>query len=103
MGYGYIEIFKSVALLFLIFSLPAFIFIKEKIDYSNKINTDSAEILDEFIFLDFNTLKRNKSRLFLIYFLLGPTIFPIIFLLEIFLLYLFPTFHIVLMSFIMLF
>ena len=92
MGYGYIEIFKSVALLFLIFSLPAFIFIKEKIDYSNKINTDSAEILDEFIFLDFNTFERNKSRLFLIYFLLGPTIFPIIFLLEIFLLYLFPTF-----------
>ena len=29
-GYSYIEIFRSVAIMFLIFSLPAFIFIKEK-------------------------------------------------------------------------
>ena len=29
-GYSYIEIFRSVAILFLIFSLPAFIFIEEK-------------------------------------------------------------------------
>ena len=31
-GYSYVEIFRSVAILFLIFSLPAFIFIEEKID-----------------------------------------------------------------------
>ena len=29
-GYSYIEIFRSVAILFMIFSLPAFIFIDEK-------------------------------------------------------------------------
>jgi len=29
-GYSYVEIFRSVAVMFLIFSLPAFIFIKEK-------------------------------------------------------------------------
>ena len=29
-GYSYVEIFRSVAIMFLIFSLPAFIFIKEK-------------------------------------------------------------------------
>ena len=40
MGYSYIEIFKSVAILFLFFSLPAFIFIEEKItsDIKIKIN-----------------------------------------------------------------
>ncbi len=37
MGYSYIEIFKSVAILFLLFSLPAFIFIEEKITSNKKI------------------------------------------------------------------
>ena len=37
-GYSYVEIFRSVAVMFLIFSLPAFIFIKEK-KVSNKKST----------------------------------------------------------------
>ena len=37
MGYSYIEIFKSVAILFLLFSLPAFFFIEEKITTDKKI------------------------------------------------------------------
>ena len=39
-GYSYVEIFRSVAILFLIFSLPAFIFIEEKIDNqkTNKVS-----------------------------------------------------------------
>src|SRR5210317_2460032 len=38
-GYSYEEIFKSVALLFFIFSLPAFFFIEEKIVSTEKIKT----------------------------------------------------------------
>ena len=38
-GYSYVEIFRSVAILFLIFSLPAFIFIKEK-----KVSTVKSNI-----------------------------------------------------------
>jgi UMF1 family MFS transporter len=34
-GYSYIEIFRSVALLFLLFSIPAFLFIEEKILSAN--------------------------------------------------------------------
>ena len=37
-GYSYVEIFRSVAVMFLIFSLPAFIFIKEK-QVSNEKST----------------------------------------------------------------
>ncbi len=39
-GYSYVEIFRSVAILFLIFSLPAFIFIEEKIgnQKTNKVS-----------------------------------------------------------------
>jgi len=43
-GYSYVEIFRSVAILFLIFSLPAFIFIEEKRENLNnsKVNVLSA-------------------------------------------------------------
>ena len=43
-GYSYIEIFRSVAILFLIFSLPAFIFIEEKKEnlVDSKVNVLSA-------------------------------------------------------------
>jgi len=43
-GYSYIEIFRSVAILFLIFSLPAFIFIEEKKEnlVDSKVNFLSA-------------------------------------------------------------
>ena len=43
-GYSYIEIFRSVAILFLIFSLPAFIFIEEKKEnlVNSKVNVLSA-------------------------------------------------------------
>ena len=43
-GYSYIEIFRSVAILFLIFSLPAFIFIEEKKESlgDSKVNVLSA-------------------------------------------------------------
>ena len=43
-GYSYIEIFRSVAILFLIFSLPAFIFIEEKKENlgNSKVNVLSA-------------------------------------------------------------
>ncbi len=43
-GYSYIEIFRSVAILFLIFSLPAFIFIEEKKENlgDSKVNVLSA-------------------------------------------------------------
>ena len=37
MGYSYVEIFKSVAFLFLIFSLPAFLFIEEKFVSAEKV------------------------------------------------------------------
>ncbi len=37
-GYSYIEIFRSVAILFLLFSLPAFIFIEEKITSTKKVS-----------------------------------------------------------------
>ena len=45
-GYSYEEIFKSVALLFLIFSLPAFFFIEEKIVSSEKIKTSILNSLN---------------------------------------------------------
>jgi UMF1 family MFS transporter len=43
-GYSYIEIFRSVAILFFIFSLPAFIFIEEKTENlkNSKVNVLSA-------------------------------------------------------------
>ncbi len=37
-GYSYIEIFRSVAILFLLFSLPAFILIEEKITSTKKVS-----------------------------------------------------------------
>ena len=44
-GYSYIEIFRSVAILFMIFSLPAFIFIDEKKVSSLKSNIKISESL----------------------------------------------------------
>ena len=45
-GYSYEEIFKSVALLFLIFSLPAFFFIEEKIVSAEKSKTSILNSLN---------------------------------------------------------
>ena len=37
LGYSYVEIFRSVAILFLIFSLPAFLFVEEKFVSAEKV------------------------------------------------------------------
>ena len=44
-GYSYVEIFRSVAILFLIFSIPAFLFIEEKKFNINKVKVRFRESL----------------------------------------------------------
>ncbi len=60
MGYSYVEIFKSVAFLFLIFSLPAFLFIEEKITSKEKVKISILNSLNVVV----NSWKH--SRLYLV-------------------------------------
>ena len=48
-GYSYVEIFRSVAILFLIFSLPAFIFIEEKFVSTEKVKISILNSLNVVI------------------------------------------------------
>ena len=66
-GYSYIEIFRSVAILFLIFSLPAFIFIEEKKEnlVDSKVNVLSA------LTIVFKSWKRSMQYKGLTRFLVG--------------------------------
>ena len=57
MGYSYIEIFKSVAILFLLFSLPAFFFIEEKITTDKKIKINILNSLSIVI----NSWKHSRQ------------------------------------------
>ena len=45
LGYSYVEIFRSVAILFLFFSIPAFLFIEEKKFNINKVKVRFRESL----------------------------------------------------------
>ena len=67
MGYSYIEIFKSVAILFLIFSLPAFFFIEEKITTDKKIKINILNSLSIVI----NSWKHSRQYKGLTRFLIG--------------------------------
>ena len=67
MGYSYIEIFKSVAILFLIFSLPAFIFIEEKITSDKKIKINILNSITVVI----NSWKHSRQYEGLTRFLVG--------------------------------
>ena len=67
MGYSYIEIFKSVAILFLIFSLPAFFFIEEKITTDKKIKINILNSLSIVI----NSWKHSRQYKGLTRFLVG--------------------------------
>ena len=67
MGYSYVEIFKSVAILFLIFSLPAFIFIEEKITSDKKIKINILNSITVVI----NSWKHSRKYEGLTRFLVG--------------------------------
>ena len=67
MGYSYIEIFKSVAILFLLFSLPAFFFIEEKITTDKKIKINILNSLSIVI----NSWKHSRQYEGLTRFLVG--------------------------------
>ena len=67
MGYSYIEIFKSVAILFLLFSLPAFFFIEEKITTDKKIRINILNSLSIVI----NSWKHSRQYKGLTRFLVG--------------------------------
>ena len=67
MGYSYIEIFKSVAILFLLFSLPAFFFIEEKITTNKKIKINILNSLSIVI----NSWKHSRQYEGLTRFLVG--------------------------------
>jgi len=67
MGYSYIEIFKSVAILFLFFSLPAFIFIEEKITSDIKIKINIFNSITVVI----NSWKHSRQYEGLTRFLIG--------------------------------
>ena len=67
MGYSYIEIFKSVAILFLLFSLPAFFFIEEKITTNKKIKINILNSLSVVI----NSWKHSRQYKGLTRFLVG--------------------------------
>ena len=66
-GYSYIEIFKSVAILFLLFSLPAFFFIEEKITTDKKIKINILNSLSIVI----NSWKHSRQYKGLTRFLVG--------------------------------
>ena len=67
MGYSYVEIFKSVAFLFLIFSLPAFLFIEEKITSKEKVKISILNSLNVVI----NSWKHSRQYKGLTRFLVG--------------------------------
>ena len=67
MGYSYVEIFKSVAFLFLIFSLPAFLFIEEKITSKEKVKISILNSLNVVI----NSWKHARQYTGLTRFLVG--------------------------------
>ena len=67
MGYSYIEIFKSVPILFLLFSLPAFIFIEEKITSDKKIKINIFNSITVVI----NSWKHSRQYEGLTRFLVG--------------------------------
>ena len=67
MGYSYVEIFKSVAFLFLIFSLPAFLFIEEKITSKEKVKISILNSLNVVI----NSWKHSTQYTGLTRFLVG--------------------------------
>ena len=67
MGYSYVEIFKSVAFLFLIFSLPAFLFIEEKITSKEKVKISILNSLN----VVFNSWKHSRQYTGLTRFLVG--------------------------------
>ena len=67
MGYSYIEIFNSVAILFLLFSLPAFFFIEEKITTDKKIKINILNSLSIVI----NSWKHSRQYKGLTRFLVG--------------------------------
>ena len=67
MGYSYIEIFKSVAILFLLFSLPAFFFIEEKITSDKKIKINIFNSITVVI----NSWKHSRQYEGLTRFLVG--------------------------------
>ena len=67
MGYSYVEIFKSVAFLFLIFSLPAFLFIEEKITSKEKVKISILNSLNVVI----NSWKHSRQYTGLTRFLVG--------------------------------
>ena len=67
MGYSYVEIFKSVAFLFLIFSLPAFLFIEEKIISKEKVKISILNSLNVVI----NSWKHSRQYKGLTRFLVG--------------------------------
>ncbi len=67
MGYSYIEIFKSVAILFLLFSLPAFFFIEERITTDKKIKINILNSLSIVI----NSWKHSRQYEGLTRFLVG--------------------------------
>ena len=66
-GLGYLEIFRSVALLFLIFSLPTFFFVKEK-----KLTSVKSEIkLSESLVIMIKSWKHSRQYKGLTRFLVG--------------------------------
>ena len=66
-GLGYLEIFRSVALLFLIFSLPTFFFVKEK-----KLTSVKSEIkLSESLIIVIKSWKHSRQYKGLTRFLVG--------------------------------
>ncbi len=67
MGYSYVEIFKSVAFLFLIFSLPAFLFIEEKFTSKEKVRISILNSLNVVI----NSWKHSRQYKGLTRFLVG--------------------------------
>ena len=66
-GYSYVEIFRSVAILFLLFSLPAFFFIEEKITTDKKIKINILNSLSIVI----NSWKHSRQYEGLTRFLVG--------------------------------
>ncbi|MDC1070838.1 MFS transporter [Acidimicrobiia bacterium] len=67
LGYSYVEIFRSVAIMFLIFSLPAFLFIKEK-----KVSDQRSTIkITESISLVIKSWKHSTQYTGLTRFLIG--------------------------------
>ena len=67
LGYSYIEIFRSVAIMFLVFSLPAFIFIKEK-----KVSDQKSTVkITESISVVIKSWKHSTEYVGLTRFLIG--------------------------------